>query len=299
MKNKRTRFLLVFLLMVVFTLTAFVPSADAQVLCPNSTVITKPLTYSSSVVAQPGSYSSKVVEIKFMLKTLGYMYYSGSTPNGYYNTVTMYAVSNFQKANRLTPTGTVDKLTYDTMVAKYKAKINGVPAPAPTPAPAPAPAPTPAPTPTPAPAPAPGPAPAPAPAPVPAPTPGLTAEEQQMVDLVNQERIKAGVAPLKVDMRLVQSARLKSQDMIDKNYFDHTSPTWGAFHIPIRQAVGNDYGYLGENLAGAPTLTMAHNGLMNSSGHRQNILNPKYTHIGIGIRSGGPYGKMFTQHFAG
>lgn len=120
-----------------------------------------------------------------------------------------------------------------------------------------------------------------------------------MVDMVNQERIKAGVAPLKVDMRLVQSARLKSQDMIDKNYFDHTSPTWGAFYVPIRQAVGSDYGYLGENLAGAPTLAMAHNSLMNSSGHRQNILNPKYTHIGIGIRSGGAYGKMFTQHFAG
>jgi uncharacterized protein YkwD len=120
-----------------------------------------------------------------------------------------------------------------------------------------------------------------------------------MINLVNQERAKAGVAPLKVDMRLVESARDKSLDMINNNYFSHTSPTWGQFSVIIRQKVGSDYGYLGENLAGAPSVSMAHNSLMNSSGHRKNILNPNYKYIGIGIKKGGPYGMMFTQHFGG
>lgn len=120
-----------------------------------------------------------------------------------------------------------------------------------------------------------------------------------MIDLVNQERAKAGAAPLKVDMRLVESARAKSQDMIDNNYFAHTSPTLGQFYQIIRQKTGSTYSYLGENLAGAPSVKTAHNSLMNSSGHRKNILNPNYTHIGIGIKKGGPYGMMFTQHFGG
>ena len=55
----------------------------------------------------------------------------------------------------------------------------------------------------------------------------------------------------------------------------------------------------GENLAGAPTVERAHSGLMNSPGHRANILNPNFTHVGIGIVDGGPYGKMYTQTFIG
>ncbi len=60
---------------------------------------------------------------------------------------------------------------------------------------------------------------------------------------------------------------------------------------------GISYRAAGENLAGAPTVERAHTSLMNSSGHRANILNPRYTHVGIGIVDGGPYGKMFTQMF--
>jgi uncharacterized protein YkwD len=62
---------------------------------------------------------------------------------------------------------------------------------------------------------------------------------------------------------------------------------------------GVHYRYAGENLAGAPTVERAHTGLMNSQGHRANILNPNYTRIGVGVIDGGRYGKMFTQHFAG
>lgn len=277
MRNKYLRSLGILLLMA-FCLAAIVPAANAQS-SPNS-----------EIVAKPGDYNSTVGEIKIMLKTLGYMYFYGNTPSNYYTTVTKYAVYLFQKANGLSMTGIVDKLTYSTLKEKYNAKIgnnNTTPAPAPTPTAAPAPTPTSTS------------APAPAPTPTPAPVPGLTADEQQMLDLVNQERVKAGLTPLKVDMRMVQSARAKSQDMIDNNYFSHTSPVLGDFATLIRKYVGSDYSYMGENLAGAPSVQIAHTNLMNSDGHRRNILNPNYTHIGIGVKDGGPYGKMFTQHFAG
>lgn len=127
---------------------------------------------------------------------------------------------------------------------------------------------------------------------------GVTAEEQQMIDLVNQERQKQGLAPLKVNSELVKVARLKAKDMIENNYFDHQSPTYGSpfdmmnqFNISFQTA--------GENLAGHQSVEGAHNGLMHSPGHRANILNEQFKEIGIGIVDGGPYGKMFVQLFKG
>ncbi len=134
--------------------------------------------------------------------------------------------------------------------------------------------------------------------PVPGSTIQLIADEQAMVSLVNQARAEAGLAPLRVDPQLVKTARMKSQDMIDLGYFGHTSPTYGS-PFDLMRSKGVSYRYAGENLAGAPTVERAHAGLMNSQGHRANILNPNYTRIGIGVIDGGRYGKMFTQHFAG
>lgn len=181
---------------------------------------------------------------------------------------------------------------------EFPGPIERPPIPAPKPAPKPTPAPAPQPKPAPQPVPVPQPTPAPNPAPTPAPVSGLSAQEQQMVDLVNQERAKAGLAPLKVDLTLVRLARLKSQDMIDKNYFDHNSPTYGSPFDMMRNA-GITYRYAGENLAGNQSVEAAHNALMNSPGHRANILKPEYTDIGIGIVQGGPYGLMITQMFIG
>ena len=124
----------------------------------------------------------------------------------------------------------------------------------------------------------------------------FTAEEKKMLQLINQERAKAGAAPLTLDPELVRIARLKSQDMIDKNYFDHYSPTYGDPFTMMRN-MGVQYGFAGENLAGNPSLDNAHETLMASPGHRKNILNPNYTHVGIGIVEGGRYGKMYTQLF--
>lgn len=127
---------------------------------------------------------------------------------------------------------------------------------------------------------------------------GLTAAEQQMLNLVNQERAKAGLKPLQADLQLTKLARLKSQDMINRSYFSHNSPTYGS-PFDMMKANGVTYRTAGENIAGNQSVQAAHTALMNSAGHRANILNAQYTHIGIGIVEGGPYGMMFTQMFVG
>ena len=119
-----------------------------------------------------------------------------------------------------------------------------------------------------------------------------------MINLVNQERQKYGLKPLEVDYQLVKLARMKSQDMVDKNYFSHQSPTYGSPFDMMKNA-GVRYRWAGENIAGAGSVERAHTALMNSEGHRANILNANFTHIGIGIVKGGPYGMMFTQMFIG
>jgi uncharacterized YkwD family protein len=147
--------------------------------------------------------------------------------------------------------------------------------------------------------PAPEPEPEPKPDPPASPSPEesiLSADEQQMLNLVNQERKQSGLNELRIHEGLVKLARLKSKDMIDLGYFAHQSPTYGSPFDMMRNA-GIAYSYVGENLAGAPTAARAHTSLMNSPGHRANILNPNYTHVGIGIVNGGNYGKMFTQMF--
>lgn len=131
------------------------------------------------------------------------------------------------------------------------------------------------------------------------PVPGqsiLSADELQMFDLVNEERKQRGLNELKIHEDLVNLARLKSRDMIDLGYFSHQSPTYGSPFDMMRNA-GVAFSYAGENLAGASTVSRAHTSLMNSPGHRANILNENYTHVGIGIVDGGPYGKMYTQMF--
>jgi len=174
------------------------------------------------------------------------------------------------------------------------------PIPKQTPVPQPTPKPTPAPTtPTTTPTPTPTPTPAPAPSAIPSGLPSaLTAMEQQMVNLVNQDRTKLGLKPLEVDMRLVKMARIKSQDMITNNYTSHISPTYGS-PFDMMKSMGITYKTAGENIAGAGTVDGAYANLMNSPGHRANILSPNYTKIGIGIIQGGPYGLMITQDFIG
>lgn len=123
------------------------------------------------------------------------------------------------------------------------------------------------------------------------------AQEAQMLQLINRERTSRGLAPLVMDARLVRSARLKSQDMADNSYFAHQSPRYGPPSAMISDQ-GISYHIAGENLAAAGSVADAHSGLMGSPGHRQNLLQPQYTMIGIGIVKSGS-GLLVTQHFAG
>lgn len=124
----------------------------------------------------------------------------------------------------------------------------------------------------------------------------LSGQEQQMVDLVNRERTKNGLSPLTVDLEVARVAGIKSQDMVDKNYFSHNSPTYGS-PFDMMKNFGISYLTAGENLAGNATVEKAHEALMNSTGHRQNILSPDFTHIGIGVRASQKYGYIYTQMF--
>lgn len=118
----------------------------------------------------------------------------------------------------------------------------------------------------------------------------------QMVELVNSERQQNGLPELVVDTEVARVAGIKSQDMVDNNYFSHNSPTYGS-PFEMLDSFGIKYLHAGENLAGHQSVQSAHDALMNSAGHRQNILSNDYTHIGIGVRSSDRYGYLFTQLF--
>jgi uncharacterized protein YkwD len=127
----------------------------------------------------------------------------------------------------------------------------------------------------------------------PTPRPDL---EARMLALVNEERAKKGLAPLAADPELTQVARAHSKDMFARGYFAHISPE-GKTPFKRMDEANVKYTTAGENLALAHSLSIAHNGLMNSPGHRANILHAGYGRVGIGILDGGYYGLMVSQEF--
>lgn len=126
-------------------------------------------------------------------------------------------------------------------------------------------------------------------------TPDSEAEEGMLV-LVNKERTKMGLVALVMDQELVEVARAHADDMFRRGYFSHDTPE-GVDPFQRMERAGIVFGLAGENLALAPTLDIAHNGLMNSPGHRANILKDGFRKVGIGVLDGGVYGKMFVQEF--
>jgi uncharacterized protein YkwD/tetrahydromethanopterin S-methyltransferase subunit G len=120
--------------------------------------------------------------------------------------------------------------------------------------------------------------------------------EARMLELINAERAAHGLSPLRADPELAGVARAHSRDMFARGYFSHVSPDGKDPFDRIRQAKLS-YRTAGENLALAPTLALAHQGLMNSPGHRANILRPAFGRVGIGIVDGGRRGQMVTQEF--
>ena len=122
----------------------------------------------------------------------------------------------------------------------------------------------------------------------------VTDFEQEVIRLVNEIRVENGLKALTYDWELSRVARYKSQDMKDNNYFAHNSPIYGSPFQMIRN-FGISFRSAGENIAkGYSTPQAVVNGWMNSSGHRANILNANYTHIGVGYVASGNY---WTQMF--
>jgi len=120
--------------------------------------------------------------------------------------------------------------------------------------------------------------------------------ERQLFDLVNEERTQRGFDALIWDERLVPVARAHSQEMFTLKYFSHESPTSGSPFDRLK-AAQISYSRAGENLAYAQSVSVAHRALMDSPGHRENILRPEFTRIGIGVVNAGIYGRMVTQLF--
>jgi uncharacterized protein YkwD len=117
-----------------------------------------------------------------------------------------------------------------------------------------------------------------------------------MLDLVNAERFANGLQPLVLDPELTEVARRHSADMFARGYFAHDTPEGLTPFDRMKESKVN-FLTAGENLALAPTLSIAHRGLMNSPGHRANILRPQFGRVGIGIMDGGMRGLMVSQEF--
>lgn len=120
--------------------------------------------------------------------------------------------------------------------------------------------------------------------------------EREMLEMINRERQKQGLSPLLADTAMRRVAIAHSRDMMARGYFSHETPE-GRDPFDRMKTARIKYIVAGENLAIARTLGIAHEGLMNSPGHRANILKPSYGRVGIGIADGGLHGLMISQEF--
>ena len=139
------------------------------------------------------------------------------------------------------------------------------------------------------------------PAPRPTTNPGsgattnASAMQTEMLGYINEARADANLPPLKLDAKLSEGATLKSKDMATNNYFSHESPTYGS-PFEMMRSLGITYSYAGENIAKHMTVKSAHDGFMNSSGHRANILSKSFNKVGLGFVKEGSY-LYVTQWF--
>ncbi len=126
----------------------------------------------------------------------------------------------------------------------------------------------------------------------------LSVDEARAVALVNADRAAHKLPPLRVNMTLVALARDYAQDMIDRDYFSHESPEGETFTDRLAR-YGVTFRAAGENLGMNTSVDAAERMLMNSPGHRANILSAQYTEMGIGVRNG-PAGEVYVvQEFIG
>ena len=126
----------------------------------------------------------------------------------------------------------------------------------------------------------------------------LSPQEQLAVNLLNQARQNEGLEPLKVNLQLSKLAADFAQDMRNRKFFAHVDPD-GKDPFDRMAAVGIDFPNAGENIALSPDVETAHRMLLESPLHRENIMNPKFTEIGIGVRPDARGGVYLVQEFIG
>lgn len=130
------------------------------------------------------------------------------------------------------------------------------------------------------------------------PSTTISSYAETMLRLVNEERAANGLSKLSWNKELAEVAQTKAQDMVNNNYFSHTSPTYGS-PFDMMKSFGISYRYAAENIAKNASVEKAHTALMNSDGHRKNILNANYTEIGIGIVKTSSNSYTVVQMFIG
>jgi uncharacterized protein YkwD len=131
-------------------------------------------------------------------------------------------------------------------------------------------------------------------------TADVLALERQMAERVNRDRASQGLPPLSYDDRLAEVARVHADDMRTNRFFSHDSPTTGSLDDRLVKA-GYGSAVARENLAEAPDVDNAEKGLLESPGHRANIMSPDVTHVGVGVVRGGlgdPTNFLFVQVFS-
>lgn len=126
----------------------------------------------------------------------------------------------------------------------------------------------------------------------------LSQDEKEVFDLINKQRTNNGLKALNIDSEVQKVARIKAQDMVNNNYFSHTSPTYGS-PFDMLKKFSVSYKTAGENIAGNSSNSAAVTAWMNSSGHKANILNSSFNYTGIGVVSSSKYGKIYVQMFIG
>lgn len=126
----------------------------------------------------------------------------------------------------------------------------------------------------------------------------LVKEEQEILDLINQKREEAGLNKLKIDDDLQNVCRIKAEEMVEKEYFSHTSPKFGTPFEMLKKE-GIEYKVAGENIAGNSDNEKAVEAWMNSENHKSNILNKAYNYTGVAVVDSKKYGKIYVQMFIG
>lgn len=119
-----------------------------------------------------------------------------------------------------------------------------------------------------------------------------------ILEKINKQRIANGLPALTLDSLLTATAQTKAKDMVENNYFSHTSPTYGS-PFEMMQNAGVTYISAGENIAGNSNIDDAISSFLNSEEHSKNILSNSYNYIGIGIEKSNTYGYVIVLMFIG